>query len=115
VGRAAPGRGQAVPHALGRNLEKAGRPRPAGHAAHHIVPHGESRFPEAKKIRKILKKFNMDIYDAENGVGHVPWAAFGRKYYKEICTRSGKAKKRREVINTLSRIDREPGKKLFFR
>jgi RHS repeat-associated protein len=47
---------------LGKNMENAGRPRPANTAAHHIVP------DSATRAKGILQKFGINIDDAVNGV-----------------------------------------------
>lgn len=51
--------------ALAKSMEKAGTPRPANSAAHHIVPETAKG---AKPARDILKRHDIDINAAENGV-----------------------------------------------
>ncbi|MFD9894251.1 DUF4157 domain-containing protein [Amycolatopsis sp. NPDC059027] len=50
---------------LAKNLEREIGARPAGHAAHHIVPKGMA---EAREAREILKGAHIDINDAANGI-----------------------------------------------
>jgi hypothetical protein len=50
---------------LGENLEAAGQTRPAGSAAHHIVPYGDRR---AVGLRTTLDNLGIDINSADNGV-----------------------------------------------
>ncbi|WP_202115507.1 AHH domain-containing protein [Gilliamella sp. Pas-s25] len=50
---------------LGKALEKAGVKRPENTAAHHIVPEGAKR---AEPAQEILKKYEIDINSAVNGV-----------------------------------------------
>ncbi len=102
---------------LGRNLEKAGRPRPPDHATHHIVPFKEPRFPEADKAREILKRFNVDLNDAANGVwlpnkpsigqGTYHGATYGQPYYEQVLDRLRDAESREDVIRILERIGRD--------
>ncbi|MBH3134939.1 AHH domain-containing protein [Serratia marcescens] len=46
-------------------MEKAGTPRPANSAAHHIVPETAKG---ARPARDILKQHDIDINGADNGV-----------------------------------------------
>jgi hypothetical protein len=52
---------------LGENLEAVGKVRPDNSAAHHIVA-GGSNNSYAEETRKLLKKENIDINEASNGV-----------------------------------------------
>jgi hypothetical protein len=51
--------------ALADALEARGKPRPAGHEAHHIVPEG---MPDAERARDIINNAGVKVNDAENGV-----------------------------------------------
>ena len=53
---------------LRKNMIKDGKPIPDDHAAHHIVPKDDGRFPEAKEARKILENFKIDLDSSPNGV-----------------------------------------------
>jgi hypothetical protein len=57
--------GRYSPRALGRALEASDASRPQGSAAHHIVAGNHKR---AAVARDILKRFNIGINDASNGV-----------------------------------------------
>jgi hypothetical protein len=50
---------------LGQNMESQGTVRPAETAAHHIVAHGARG---AASSRAVLRRFGVDINDADNGV-----------------------------------------------
>jgi hypothetical protein len=52
---------------LGDNLEAVGKIRPDNAAAHHIVAGGEN-YINAEAAREILKKADIDINEAANGV-----------------------------------------------
>lgn len=111
------------PSSLARNMEKAGRPRPQGHAAHHIVPLNDSRFKEAIKAREILRNFEIDIDNAVNGVWLRYKAISGNAtyhpsvhtgtYYIEVLRLLRQAKTRKEAIRTLERIGRMLSKGTF--
>jgi hypothetical protein len=102
--------------ALGRNLEKAGLPRPPGYAAHHIVPEGDGRFFWANKAREYLAKWGIDIDDAANGVwlphkARVDSAAYHRvihagQYYEKVARMLGEAKSKEQAIKILNFIRR---------
>jgi len=73
---------------LARAMENAGRPRPQGHDAHHVVPANDKRFPGAVEARKMLEKLGVDLFDQANGV----WlprhrTAIGGTYHPELHTR----------------------------
>ena len=99
---------------LARNLEKAGQPRPPGHAAHHIVSTDDGRFPEAIEARKIIGKFNIDIDDAVNGVwlpykrgidgGVYHPGLHSREYYQAVVDSLRRAKNRKDAVQQLQRI-----------
>jgi hypothetical protein len=57
--------GRASSRALGVALEASGVPRPPGYAAHHIAAGADER---GEFARGVLKKFNIGINDASNGV-----------------------------------------------
>ena len=57
--------GRASSRALGVALEASGVPRPPGYAAHHIAAGADER---GELARGVLKKFNIGINDASNGV-----------------------------------------------
>jgi hypothetical protein len=42
--------------------------RPAGYAAHHIVPWDDNRYPVCQDLRDLLSNNHIDINSAENGV-----------------------------------------------
>jgi len=108
---------------LARNLRRAGRPRPADHDAHHIVPASDNRFPEAKDARKILEKFKIDSNDASNGVwlpnkpgtgsGAYHRAIHGGEYYKRVLALLSKAKTRGDAIRILKQIGRQLSNNTF--
>ncbi|MCA9041112.1 MAG: AHH domain-containing protein [Planctomycetaceae bacterium] len=99
---------------LGRNLKKAGYTREKNYAAHHITAHGDER---AAKSRAILKKFNIDLDSAENGVflpGNKTVAAgtglpahstiHTRDYYRAVEEKLLKATSREEAVDYLEEI-----------
>ena len=54
---------------LARNMAAAGMGvKPAGYAAHHIVPYNDDRYPGAAESREILNRLGIDINAAVNGV-----------------------------------------------
>jgi len=119
------GQGLARPsRTLAGKLEKAGRPRPRDHDAHHIVPAKDERFPEAIKARKILEKFNIDSNDAANGVwlpskpgigsGAYHRAIHGGEYYRRVLKLLREAKTRRGAIRILKQMGRQLSNNTFF-
>lgn len=96
---------------LGKNLEKAGNPRPVDHAQHHIVAENDLR---AERARQILDNFGVKIDDIENGVWlpHRPAAGKGAyhpqlhtdKYYLEVEALLEQATSRGHAIEILKDI-----------
>jgi hypothetical protein len=103
---------------LARNMEKAGIVRPAGTAAHHIVPAGLEKFHSAVEARAILKRFHIDVHNAANGV-YLPSkfddalrAAYHRGvrtqlYFDEILRRLKFAQTAEDALLVLNQIRRE--------
>lgn len=99
---------------LARNLERAGKPRPPGHQAHHIVPDNEGRYEGAEEARRILEKFKIGINNIENGVwlpgkpgtgpGSYHPGLHTKKYYRWVYNSLRKATTRQEAIDILRRI-----------
>lgn len=99
--------------ALARNMEAAGRPRPLGYQAHHLVA-GKAR--QAAEARQILARWQIDINDPRNGVwlpnaktarrlgqkNHQNWHT--KRYYNEVNARLGKATSREEALDILRKI-----------
>ena len=53
---------------LNKNMNKNGEPKQKGCARHHIIPEFDNKISENEDMRGILKKCNIDINDAINGV-----------------------------------------------
>jgi hypothetical protein len=103
---------------LRRNMRKDGKIIPEGHAAHHIVPKNDGRFPEAGEARRILKNFGIDLDTSANGValpykpgigqgGYHPAIHTG-EYYRNVvkllrstATRDGVLKNLKTIENGL--------------
>jgi len=112
---------KAASEELAENMDKDGKgKKPAGYAAHHIVPFKEDRpfsRPYAEQARKILADEKIGLNDSVNGV-YLPHSsnvknnteAYHRKihteqYYKEVFSRlNGVAGNRTEIIKTLEKI-----------
>jgi hypothetical protein len=100
---------------LGRNLENAGVTRPEGTAAHHIVAGGSKKADEA---RAALKRFNVDINSADNGL-FLPQARgctapgcrhpnlHTNEYYDEVNRRLAQASTQEEAMAVLWDIREE--------
>ncbi|MBI3837461.1 MAG: AHH domain-containing protein [Planctomycetia bacterium] len=103
---------------LARNMVKAGIERPAGTAAHHIVPATLEKFIGAKKAREILSKFGISVENAANGV-YLPSkfddavkAAYhgsihSRRYSDEVYKRLQKARTKEDALLILNKIRKE--------
>jgi hypothetical protein len=103
---------------LTRNMAKAGIARPAGTAAHHIVPAGMKKFRSAEKARNILTKFGIGVEHAANGV-YLPsqfddavkaayhGSVHSRRYCEELYARLKIARSKEEVLIILNQIRRE--------
>lgn len=103
---------------LARNMAKAGIDRPAGTAAHHIVPAGLKKFRSAEKARAILSKFGIGVENAANGV-YLPSrfddavkAAYhgtlhSKRYFDEVLKRLQKARSKEEALVILNQIRKE--------
>ena len=108
---------------LGREMIKHDRPKPPNHDAHHIVPAADKRFPEAEETRKILEKFDINLYESANGVwlprkagidpGTYHPGIHTRKYYREVELLMRRATTKEEAIETLKNIGRELSKGTF--
>jgi hypothetical protein len=104
---------------LARNLDRAGMPRPPGHAAHHIVEPDEGRFRDAIEARKILEKFGIDIDGADNGVwlpykykpapgeGTYHPSLHTKEYYRQVEKLLRNAATKEKAIATLKKIGRQ--------
>jgi hypothetical protein len=100
---------------LSRNMVKAGIDRPAGTAAHHIVPAGLKKFRSAGKARSILSRFGISVENAANGV-YLPSnfddavkAAYhgtlhSKRYFDEVLKRLQKARSKEEALIILNQI-----------
>ena len=90
---------------LARNLAKAGKPVEKGvEACHHIVARTAGKADEA---RAALKKFNIDIDAAENGVGlskDIHGKLHTDKYYEAINEASKQWKTKEQAIEGLQEI-----------
>lgn len=103
---------------LARNMVKAGIERPAGTAAHHIVPAALKKFPSAANARECLIKFGISVENAANGV-YLPSkfddavkAAYhgsihSRRYCDELYSRLSKARSKEEALLALNQIRKE--------
>lgn len=103
---------------LARNMEKAGIARPAGTAAHHIVPAGIKSFDSAARARDILTKFGISVENAANGV-YLPskledavkatyhGGIHSKKYCDALYARLSKAKTPEQALLVLNSIRRE--------
>jgi hypothetical protein len=103
---------------LARNMVKAGIGKPAGTAAHHIVPAALKKFPSAEKARAILTKFGIGVENAANGV-YLPSkfedavkAAYhgtlhSKRYADEVLARLKEARSREEALLILNQIRKE--------
>jgi len=100
---------------LRQNMIKDEKAIPEGHAAHHIVPKDDGRFPEAKEARKILEDFGLDLDGSANGVplpyksgmgegGYHP-SIHTREYYKNVVTLLGRATTKEGVLKALKTIE----------
>lgn len=108
---------------LARNMIKDGRPKPEGHAAHHIVPPNDGRFPEAIEARKVLEKFGIRLDSSPNGVwlpyqrgigeGAYHPAVHNGKYYRQVERTLRRAKTKEAAIRALKRIGRQLSKGKF--
>lgn len=103
---------------LARNMEKAGIARPAGTAAHHIVPASLKKFKSADRARKILNKFGIALENAANGVylpskfdDAVKAAYHGtlhtERYFDEVLRRLSNARSKADVLVILDGIRNE--------
>jgi hypothetical protein len=100
---------------LGKNLERAGEPKPGeGYAAHHIVPADDARTDEAVRVRNLFARWVglEHINDAENGVwlphmrrvdGEIYHREIHtRRYYQELYNRLSEAHSRDEFLEILA-------------
>jgi A nuclease family of the HNH/ENDO VII superfamily with conserved AHH len=103
---------------LARNMAKSGIERPAGTAAHHIVPAALEKFPLAKRAREILTKFGISVENAANGVylpskfdDAVKAAYHGSVHSKRYCdalySRLSKARSKEDALLALNQIRKE--------
>jgi hypothetical protein len=53
---------------LRKDMKRVNRDIPDDHAAHHIVPTKDARFPEAEEARQILKNWGINLNGEANGV-----------------------------------------------
>ncbi len=65
LGAAVKGLGPPSSRVLGRAMQKAGVPRPKGHAAHHVVA---KKATAAQPARDVLERLGVGLDDAANGV-----------------------------------------------
>ncbi len=108
---------------LAQNLINARNPRPPGHAAHHIVPVDDGRFPEAIIARDLLNKFKINVNDAVNGVwlpyksgitsGAYHPSIHTGAYYKEVVRLLKQSSTKEEAIETLKSIGSRLSKNTF--
>ena len=102
---------------------KDGKPIPDDHAAHHIVPKDDGRFPEAKEARKILENFKIDLDSSPNGVplpykpgigegGYHPSIHNG-EYYRQVVELLREAKTKEKAIQMLKDIGEQLPKGKF--
>jgi HNH/ENDO VII superfamily nuclease len=103
---------------LARTRAKAGIARPAGTAAHRIVPAGLKKFRSAEKARDILTKFGIGVENAANSV-YLPSrfdeavrAAYhgtlhSKRYFDEVLKRLQKARSKEEALVILNQIRKE--------
>jgi hypothetical protein len=100
---------------LARNMEKAGISRPAGTAAHHIVPAALAKYQSAVEARTILKRFGIGLENAANGVylpstlqDVVKAARHGtlhtKKYSDKVLERLATVSSKEEALMALDRI-----------
>jgi len=99
-------------------MVKAGIDRPAGTAAHHIVPAGVKKFRSAEKARAILSKFGIRVENAANGV-YLPSrfdeavrAAYhgtlhSKRYFDEVLRRLQLARSEEDALVILNKIRKE--------
>ncbi len=95
--------GAARSRALGRNLENSGRPKPSTEDhAHHIVPWNH---PRAQDARDVLKKWDIPIDGAENGMWlhrRFHWTlSNNHRYMDKMTDRLQNAKSKKEVLKIL--------------
>lgn len=103
---------------LAINMEKAGITRPAGTAAHHIVPAGLKKYADAVKARELLERLGISVHNAANGV-YLP-AKFDdavkaiyhskvhtKKYFEQVWLRLKKAKSKEQALIILNQIRSE--------
>jgi hypothetical protein len=97
-------------------MEAAGVKRPPGTDAHHIVA---ANAEAAKPARDVLRRFDIDIDDAANGVflpsnsgvitaapGSIHSTVHTAGYYKTVNTDLSRARSRQEVLVVLERLRR---------
>lgn len=110
---------------LRQNMIKDRKTIPDGHAAHHIVPKADSRFPEAKEARKILENFKIDLDSSPNGVplpykpgigqgGYHP-SIHTREYYRQLVDRLRGATSKEKAIQVLKDVGEQLPKGRFLR
>ena len=89
---------------LNKNLQAAGIERPDDYAAHHLAP---STSPEAKIAREILKKFDIDINSAENGI-YIPKSLNSHlnshRYMDAVNDALSEANTKEEALEILKKI-----------
>ena len=99
---------------LGKNLERAGYARPPGAAAHHIVAQNAAA---ARPARAVLRKYNIDINSAANGVwlpanarspnprgAAIHSQVHNGAYYARVNQALSRANSRSEALRALSYI-----------
>ena len=108
---------------LRREMIKDNRPIPDDHAAHHIVPEYDRRFPEAGEARRILEKYQIDLNSSSNGVAlpnkpGIPEGGYhpkihNREYYRKVLDLLHGATTKEEAIGTLKKIADQLSKSQF--
>lgn len=102
---------------LAKSMIAAGKPRPDGHYAHHIVATFDRR---AEKARRILDKFGININDTANGVwlpgkfrtstGAYHPSVHTDVYYRKVDFFLRRAKTKEDAILILQQIGRQLSK-----
>jgi A nuclease family of the HNH/ENDO VII superfamily with conserved AHH len=109
------GIGGSASRKLRRNMIKDKKTIPEGHAAHHIVPKDDGRFPEAREARKILEDFGIDLDSSANGVAlpYKPGIGEGTyhpsihtgEYYKKVVTLLRRTATKEGALKTLKTVE----------
>lgn len=106
---------------LEKNMTAAGMGvKPAGYAAHHMVPENDGRFEQCQQARDIIAGFGITVNEAVNGIylpqtqtaNEATSAQYHRNlhteaYYQEVVDRLQDATTREEAVEILSEIRTE--------